>query len=145
MLQLNKMSGKTIKVMVIEDEEILIQAISRKLATLGLEPISCTSAGQAIDYLENLSELPDVIWLDYYLGDENGLEFMRKIRKNKKWSQIPVVVVSNSASEEKKNAMSALGVKKYILKAEHHLEDIVKIIKEVGEKGGDLDRQRNSF
>src|SRR3990170_8404885 len=106
---------KTIKVMVIEDEELLLQAISKKLTSKGFEPITCTSAKQALDYLANITEYPDVIWLDYYLEDMSGLDFVKELKKNSDWLKIPVVVVSNSASDEKKNAMLSLGVKQYLL------------------------------
>ncbi len=125
------MDSNKIKVLVIEDEELLLEAIARKLSNEGLDPITCTGAAQAFDYLKSLVEPPDVIWLDYYLKDANGLEFMKLFMKDPKWSQIPVVVVSNSASEEKRKAMLALGVKKYLLKAEYRLEEIIKIIKEI--------------
>lgn len=125
------MDSNKIKVLVIEDEELLLEAIARKLSNEGLDPITCTGAAQAFDYLKSLVEPPDVIWLDYYLKDANGLEFMKLFMKDPKWSRIPVVVVSNSASEEKKKAMLALGIKKYLLKAEYRLEEIIKIIKEI--------------
>jgi CheY-like chemotaxis protein len=130
------MEGKTIKIMIVEDEELLMQAISKKLGLLGFETISCTSAEQALGYLKDLTELPDAIWLDYYLGDMNGFEFMGKLKDNQAWAGIPVFVVSNSASEQKKSSMLALGAKKYLLKAEYKLEDIANIIKDFVEKGG---------
>jgi CheY-like chemotaxis protein len=116
------------KIMVIEDEEMLLQAIVKKLNSSGFKTLSCSSAKQAIDYLGSIQELPDAIWLDYYLPDMNGIEFMNKLKKNKDWEKIPVVVVSNSASDEKRNAMLAFGVKRYILKAKYRLDDIISII-----------------
>jgi len=117
--------------MVIEDEELLLQAISKKLASQKIEAITCTSAKQAFDYLKSIPELPDVIWLDYYLQDMNGLEFMRQMKKNDLWAKIPVVVVSNSASDEKKSSMLALGVDKYVLKAQYRLDEIIEMIREI--------------
>ena len=113
-------------IMVVEDEELLLRAITQKLKLSNFGVISCESVKQAIDYLDTLPELPDAIWLDYYLKDSNGLEFMKQIRENKKWEKIPVVVVSNSASPDKVNTMLALGVKKYLLKAEYKLSDIIE-------------------
>lgn len=115
-------------VLIIEDESMLLRAIAKKIELSGLTPISCTSGKQALDYLFNLPELPDAIWLDYYLKDMDGLEFMENLKKNPKWKNIPVVVVSNSANPDKVHRMIALGVKKYLLKAEYRLEDIVKTI-----------------
>lgn len=124
------MESKSYSIMVVEDEELLLRAISRKLSSLGHQAITCTSSRQAIDYLKNLEKAPDAIWLDYYLGDMNGLEFMSELKKNDSWSKIPVFVISNSASAQKKKAMLALGAKNYLLKAEYKLDDIVKMISE---------------
>jgi CheY-like chemotaxis protein len=116
-------------VMVIEDETLLLQAISKKLELSGLNPVSCSGAEQAIDYLKNMPELPGAIWLDYHLKEMDGLSFMEVLKKNEKWASIPVVVVSNSASNEKVHNMLALGAKKYMLKAEYRLDDIIETIK----------------
>lgn len=118
--------------MVIEDEAILLETITEKLQKSGMETISCTRAEQAIDYLKSLKELPHVIWLDYYLkGKMDGLDFMKEIKKNKKWSDIPIVIVSNTASDQKVKNMLALGAEKYLLKAEHRLDEIVSILEEI--------------
>jgi len=116
-------------IMVVEDEAMLLQAIGKKLQREGFEVLLCTKAGQAIDYLKSMEDLPDVIWLDYYLTDTNGLEFMDLINQNEKWKKIPVVVVSNSASDQKVQALLKKGVKKHILKADYRLDEIAKIIK----------------
>lgn len=128
-------------IMVVEDETLLLQAITKKLKLSGLDVVSCASGQQALDYLGNLDELPDAVWLDYYLKDMNGLAFMQTVKENPKWQNIPVVVVSNSASPEKVHNMLALGAKKYILKAEYRLDEIItmmqQLIKDAQEAGGD--------
>ena len=122
------MSKQNPTIMVVEDETLLLQAITKKLKISGLDVVSCASGQQAVDYLESLDELPDAIWLDYYLKDMNGLAFMQSIKSNPKWANIPVVVVSNSASPEKVHNMLALGAKKYILKAEYRLDEIINMM-----------------
>lgn len=125
------MSAQHPTIMVVEDETLLLQAITKKLKLSNLDVISCASGQQAIDYLNNLDELPDAVWLDYYLKDMNGLAFMQSIKESPKWSGIPVVVVSNSASPEKVHNMLALGAKKYILKAEYRLDEIIAMMLEM--------------
>lgn len=115
-------------IMVVEDEELLLQAIAKKIELSGIDAISCSSGQQALDYLQNLPKIPDAIWLDYYLKDMNGLEFVAQVKKNPDWQNIPIVVVSNSASPEKVHNMIALGVHKYLLKAKFRLDDILKEI-----------------
>ncbi len=114
--------------MVVEDETLLLQAITKKLKLSDMDVLSCSSGQQAIDYLNSLDELPDAVWLDYYLKDMNGLAFMQQLKTNPKWSNIPVLVVSNSASPDKVHNMLGLGARKYILKAEYRLDEIIEII-----------------
>lgn len=129
------MSKQNPKVMVVEDEELLLKAISKKLELNGINVLPFSGGQQAIDYLNTSEELPDAIWLDYYLKDINGLEFMHRIKENPKWANITVIVVSNSASAEKVDNMLALGAAKYLLKAQYRLDQIIDIIKEyIGEK-----------
>ncbi len=122
------MAKKAPTIMVVEDEMLLLQAITKKLKLSGMDALSCASGQQALDYLNSLDELPDAIWLDYYLKDMNGLVFMETVKENPKWASIPVLVVSNSASPDKVSSMLGLGAKKYILKAEYRLDEIIGMI-----------------
>jgi DNA-binding response OmpR family regulator len=124
------MSKQNPTVMVVEDEDLLLQAITKKLSLNGITVIGCISGDQALFYLENHPQLPDAIWLDYYLKDMNGLEFMSKLKEKFQWAQLPVFVVSNSANQDKVNRMLSLGAKQYILKAEHRLDDIIATVKQ---------------
>lgn len=117
------------KIMVIEDEPLLLKAIKIKLELNGFITIVCQSGQEALNYLEKNIESPDIIWLDYYLKDMNGLEFMNNLKKNHKCFSIPVIVVSNSASPEKVHHMLALGAKKYLLKSQYKLEEIIEIMR----------------
>lgn len=125
------MSKASPTVMVVEDETLLLQAITKKIKLSNMDVLSCASGKQAIDYLKSLDELPDAIWLDYYLEDMNGLAFMQQIKQNPKWANIPVLVVSNSASPEKVRNMLKLGAKKYVLKAEYRLAEIINMIRDL--------------
>lgn len=121
---------KSNTILVIEDENLLRQAIVKKLQIKKMEVVSASTGKQALDYLKNLLQKPSVIWLDYFLPDTNGLDLIKKIKKNKKWAKIPIIVVSNSASDEKVHNMLALGAQKYLLKADYSLENIINIIQE---------------
>ena len=114
--------------MVVEDEHLLLKAIERKLKSNNLNVIACESGTEALESFDKIPQLPDAIWLDYYLGDINGIEFMQKLRKNPKLADIPVLVVSNSANPDKVSKMMALGAKGYLLKADYRLDRLVSEI-----------------
>src|SRR3972149_7980126 len=114
--------------MVVEDEHLLLKAIERKLRLNNLNVIACETGTAAMENLNKKTAPPDAIWLDYYLGDVNGIEFMQKLRQNPKWADIPVLVVSNSANPDKVSKMMALGAKGYLLKADYRLDRLVSEI-----------------
>lgn len=126
----NMQAASKYTILIVEDEELLLRAVSKKLELSGYMTVSCLTGKQALDYLDNFPELPSAIWLDYYLRDMNGLEFLEKIKKNPRFKEIPVFVISNSANPEKVNRMLALGASKYLLKAEYRLDDIIEVLGE---------------
>ena len=125
------MDNQDLKIMVVEDEPLLLEAIGKKLEREGITTILCSDGKQAIDQLIQSNDLPDAVWLDYYLKDMDGLSFMSEIKQNSKLQSIPVIVVSNSASTQKVNTMLALGAKKYLLKAQYKLDDVISIIRQL--------------
>lgn len=128
------MSKEKPTVLIVEDEWLLLQAINKKLELNGIIALPYDNGTDAIKYLHSLTDLsaiPDIIWLDYQLKDMNGLEFIDKLKKINKCAQIPVIVVSNSASEEKVHTMLSLGVKEYILKAKYRLDEIILMVRDI--------------
>ncbi len=132
----DEVTDKKRTILVVEDDELLSQAIVRKLIITNYVPYAAKTQGEALDYLESMDQPIDAIWLDYYLGmdkylgESTGLDLLQKIKANEKWKNIPVVVVSNSASDDKIKSMLLLGANKYVLKAQNKLGDIIKTFDE---------------
>lgn len=117
-------------VLLVEDEIPLLKAIELKLKSNGFSVKKARTVDEAINHLE--SEEFNVIWLDHYLlGKESGLDLVEKIKKeNSPWSDIPIFLVSNTASPEKIKSYESLGINKTYVKAENRLDEIIEDIKE---------------
>jgi DNA-binding response OmpR family regulator len=113
----------------VEDERPLLEAVKAKLETRGFEVVSARTVEQALDYIRGIDHV-DAIWLDHYLlGKENGLDLVKKLKAEGSHSnQVPIFVVSNTAGPQTVQTYLHLGVKKYYVKAEHRLDDIIKDI-----------------
>ncbi len=145
----NKTNKKT--VLVIEDDPPLLEVISAKLEKNGFNIISARSVEQAFNaklekkglkaisiqnieralaYLEMLERI-DAVWLDHHLlGQEDGLDFVKKFKANGgRWNKIPVFVVSNAASPKTVRTYLNSGVTKYYVKSDHRLDEIIQDIK----------------
>jgi len=117
------MNQKKQTIMIVEDEEMLLHAISTKLTLNGYLALPYLDGKMGMADLISKKIYPDIIWLDYYLSNMTGMEFVNELKTHA--IEIPVVIVSNSASDTKVKTMLALGVKKYILKAHHRLDEII--------------------
>lgn len=123
------MERKKILVLVVEDEEILLSLIEKKLERENFEVVGARTAEDAIKILEGQKNI-NIIWLDHYLlGDKTGLDFVAKIKKHKEWKNIPIFVVSNTAGPDKRQIYIKLGITKYYIKADYHLDQIIDDVK----------------
>lgn len=117
-------------ILVLEDEKPLLEAIKLKLEIKGFDVVTARTVDQAKNYINELAKV-DVIWMDHYLlGKGNGLDFIAwcKDEDNDKCRIIPVFVVSNTASDDKVSTYMSLGAKKYFVKSNHKLEEIISEI-----------------
>lgn len=116
-------------ILVVEDEKSLLEAIHIKLEKSGFGVVTARTAEQAYGLMEDLANI-DIIWLDHYLlGKENGLDLVAKIKNDEKYKNIPIFIVSNTASAEKVQSYINLGVNKYYIKSNYRLDNIIEDIR----------------
>ena len=123
-------------IVVMEDDRALATAIAKKLELSGFSVSKSDNVDQAIE-LVNSAERVDAIWLDHYLlGNKNGLDFLASLRGNTDGAhcEVPVYVVSNTATDDKVKSYLRLGAEKYYVKSDHSLEEIIHDIKQTVSK-----------
>jgi CheY-like chemotaxis protein len=80
------------KILVVDDEPLIVEMLSSYLTLMGHEPIGALSGRQTWDKLAY--EEPDMILLDIQLPDENGLDICRKLRQQDATRHVPIVIIS---------------------------------------------------
>lgn len=122
-------------ILVVEDEKPLLGVIKSKFEEDGYEVVSARMVAQAFDYLNEGVKI-DAIWLDHYLlGNENGLDFVARIKQdNNPWKNVPVFVVSNTASPENVQSYLHFGVDRYYTKVEYKLSQIIEDVEKALEE-----------
>ena len=115
-------------ILILEDERQLARAVKDAFAGHGYNTIVVSTIDDGIKQLENLKHV-DVIWLDHYLlGTGNGLDFVVKVKQNEAWKNIPIFVVSNTASSTNIRSYIQLGVSNYYTKADYDIKQIINDI-----------------
>ena len=99
------------KILIVEDDRAICNFMRRVLEANGYEALIVGTGREAISLLA--SHCPDVVILDLGLPDIDGLEVLQNLRR---WSLMPVVVVSARTDEREKVRALDAGADDYITK-----------------------------
>ena len=99
------------KVLIVEDEQSICNFISMILQASGYDTIVVRTGEEALTMIS--SHCPDLIVLDLGLPDMDGMEVLKSVRK---WSNLPVVVVSARNHERDKVEALDYGADDYLVK-----------------------------
>ncbi len=83
------------------------------------------------DCIRNLYHNPDLIVLDYILGEDDetsmsGLETLKQIRKSR--ADLPVIILSREKDEGLINEFIKVGAKKYVVKDDYFIDTLITAI-----------------
>lgn len=117
------------RVLVVEDEEILLAGLREELSGGGYQ------VEGAMDGLEGLEKVktfkPDLILLDLLMPKMDGMEMLQKLKADSETRDIPVVVLTNLSDYEKISEALSLGAMDYLVKANYKLEDLLEKVRTV--------------
>ncbi len=111
------------KILIVEDEKILAQMYRDKIQEAGHQADVVFSSEEATKYLK--TKKIDLILLDILLPKENGLAFLKRIKKDKELSKIPVVAFSNYDEPKTKKEALFLGALDYLIKTAYTPKELV--------------------
>jgi two-component system KDP operon response regulator KdpE len=117
-----KPGRNALKALVVEDDFRIAELLQLILEGDGYQATWVSKGKLAIDQVANYK--PDVVLLDVFLPDINGLEILSQIRE---FSAVPVVMVTaNSKTEDTAQALD-LGADDYIIKPFNRIELLARI------------------
>ncbi|MCK5122598.1 MAG: response regulator [Candidatus Pacebacteria bacterium] len=122
-------SSKNRKILVIEDEATLQRALNEVLSKEGYEVVSALDGLKGLELVQR--ENPDLILLDIILPKMDGFEVLKKIKENGEISKIPIIILTNLSDVNDIQKALDLGATTYLVKADFHIEDVLKKIEKV--------------
>lgn len=111
MLRAHDMTSDRPLALVVDDEHHILRAVSNALAEECRRVVKAATGADALDLAA--AHRPDVIILDLGLPDLPGQSVCAEIRK---WSTVPILVLSARHSEREKVALLDVGADDYITK-----------------------------
>ena len=80
------------KILIIEDEEDVRTYLVTLLQKEGYETVTASDGVQGLEVAKR--EVPDLITLDLQMPKDTGTDFYRKMHRDDKLGQIPIIVIS---------------------------------------------------
>jgi len=120
---------KKMKILVVDDDAIVIKSCRRILETEGFEVTAVPGADEALEKIKS-SEF-DLLLMDVKMPKHDGIFLMREIKKN--WSDIPIIVMSGYPTPETIADVLKLGATQFIPKP-FRPDELVKTVRQVIQK-----------
>jgi len=117
------------KIIIAEDDQFILKAMTTKLTKEGYEVKIATDGVQLMDMLK--SYIPDLIILDLLMPKKDGFEVIKEVKEDPKLKNIPILIASNLGQENDIQQVLNLGATDYIIKSEFTLESLVQKIKNI--------------
>ena len=99
------------KILIVEDNEMNLDMLTRRLARLGFEIVSATDGHRGIEVAS--AERPDLILMDMSLPDLDGWETTRRLKAEPSTSAIKIIALTAHAMAEDRERALAAGCDDY--------------------------------
>lgn len=117
------------KILIMEDDPFIAKMYVKKLIKQGYIAKQADNGIEGIDMMQIF--LPDLVMLDIIMPQMDGFEVIRKLKQDKKFNKIPIIVLSNLGEREHIEKCLALGADDYIIKAHFTPEEAIARIKKI--------------
>ena len=111
-------------ILLVEDSRIERQLLAALLRRRGYDVRVVSSGHGAVHFL--CAARPDLVILDLYMPDVNGVEVLRLMQQERAWRDIPVIVFSGSP--QRRREVEQLGARAFIRKGRGGWDALSKTI-----------------
>jgi CheY-like chemotaxis protein len=115
-------------ILVVEDDSSLQSVVVLRLKNAGFTVLTAKTVEEGITQLQN--NHIDLIWSDHYLlGKLNGIDLVTQVKNTPAWKDIPVIIVSQTSTDESLSKYNQLGVTKLYTKMNTNLDGVIEYLK----------------
>jgi two-component system phosphate regulon response regulator PhoB len=101
-------------ILIVEDERPIIELVTFTLKEAGWNVVAVQNAADAWNFLQQ--RLPQLILLDWMLPDQSGLRLLSRIRSDRQFNELPIIMLTAKSMEEDKIAGLDNGADDYVTK-----------------------------
>ncbi|HEB50023.1 MAG TPA: PleD family two-component system response regulator [Desulfobulbus sp.] len=122
---LHEIQDYRITVLLVDDQQMIAEAVRRALASEELDFHYCQNPTKAVEMATSLE--PTIILQDLVMPELDGLTMVKFFRANPVTAQVPIIVLSTKEEPEIKSKAFELGANDYLVKLPDRIELIARI------------------
>lgn len=130
---MNVASGRTLSILLVEDDSFISGMYQTKLASLGYQVELVDNGEDATNRIAQ-DPLPDLVLLDVVLPKKDGFEILKELRSKDRTKELPVILLTNLGQKPDVERGIKLGADDYIIKAHYTPTEVVEKITQVLDK-----------
>jgi DNA-binding response OmpR family regulator len=115
------------KILIVDDDLIVSRLIENLLQRKGYSISTLADGRVASTFINNTTEIPDLVILDLMLPFVDGFELLNIIRKNPIWQNVPAIILTSKGQERNIIRAFESGVNDYIVKPFNREEVAIRI------------------
>jgi DNA-binding response OmpR family regulator len=123
-------TAKKSKVLLVDDESLILDIYIQRFALDGYEVASYTSAQDALLALKQ-GFAPDVILFDIMMPEMKGSEFLETVKREGLAKNAVMIALTNESKDEEKKHVMDLGADDYCIKSSLSPSEIVAKVEHV--------------
>jgi len=124
----------TMRILSIDDSNSIRHAVHKMLDVIGAEFFEASDGQDGLEKLEQIGPV-DLILLDMEMPRLDGIGFLEAVKKDPRWKDIPVIVVSSIAQRERMIKAIQEGAKQYLTKPFTSEQLLTKVVDALGLDG----------
>ena len=117
--------GRCKKILLIDDDQIIRQVLKNYLEQSNYIVYTARDAGDGLKLLK--STQPDLLLLDLWLPDQDGLELARWIRSNQAFFALPIIMLTARVEPEDRVLGLEVGADDYVIKPFNSREVVARV------------------
>lgn len=115
------------KILSIDDSNSIRHAVKKMLDVIGAEFFEAGDGVEGLALLERTGKM-DLILLDMEMPRMDGMTFLETVKKDPRWKDIPVIILSSIAQRERMIKAIQEGAKQYLTKPFTSEQLLVKVV-----------------
>ena len=113
------------KIFIVEDEPSIVQLVKYNLEKENFKVLVSNNGEEGLQEIKKTE--PDLILLDWMLPDLSGIDICKALRKDTKFKNIPIIMLTARSQEEDKVLGLNVGADDYLPKPFSHLELVARV------------------